>query len=95
MKKALGILPGVGLVIWGIWMGWWMIYGALHKHRGTSHWPFFGTLMRVLWLSPIWYGLYQLHVWVQIPLVVPLAAFFGLALSDFGHWARDYWGWKV
>jgi uncharacterized metal-binding protein len=95
MRKLLSHIPLVGLFLWGAWMGWWSIYAAFHKHRGMSHWPILGTFVRVLWLSPLWYLLYHGNVIQQIPPVMLIAAFVGLAISDYGHWLRDYRGLKI
>lgn len=94
-KRLFTIFPLIGHVIWGAWMGWWAIYGALHKHRGSSHWPVFGTVVRVLWLFPAWFALWHINFFLSLPWTTFLAAFVGLAISDLGHWLRDYHKLKI
>jgi len=59
---------------------------VLASHRGVSHWPVFGTLTRLLYLSPL------LALWAKFG-TVPWAAVglwaLGLCLSDLLHIMMD------
>ena len=66
-------------------------YAVLHKHRGSSHWPIIGTLVRVLYfslpfLALCWYLGYSpsLEVWAGLAWAIA-----GLAISDIAHWLMD------
>jgi uncharacterized metal-binding protein len=76
-----------------IWRLFWWPYAKLSHHRGFSHWPIIGTILRVaymiLWswiimliISPL--GLrWTLNYSVLMPIVL------GLVLSDFVHTLLD------
>lgn len=93
-------IPILGLIISGIWVGYWLPYALLTKHRGLSHWPVFGTLTRVLWLIPAffvirWFLLGDLNIQEWLFNLPCLCMFLGLCLADFGHYLRDYYGLQL
>jgi uncharacterized metal-binding protein len=69
-----------------LWEILWLPYAVIHEHRGTSHWPIYGTLVRALYLSPLW------ALWAKFGTVpwagVALWAV-GLALADLLHIIMD------
>lgn len=93
------------------WVGYWMSYALAFggfwikhkwmKHRGMSHWPVIGTLTRVFWLIPaiMVVDYVFLRTGFSIPIkVLPehlVIVMIGLILSDFSHFARDFWGWEA
>lgn len=95
--KRLG--KSIGLVFAGLWMVVWSFYGAFVPHRSFfSHFPIVGTTLRVVWIAAftllVRHSIYLLtgH-WVEVNLTphsMQLALMLaGLAIADFGHYARD------
>ena len=67
---------------------YWYLYAIVIKHRSPwSHFPILGTVVRVAYLSPLWWLLF-IKVGLPIPyLAIP--ALIGLAVADLLHWLRD------
>jgi uncharacterized metal-binding protein len=81
-----------GSVLALAWRILWFPYTEVIKHRSpVSHWPIFGTLVRILYL----YGIYGLICFViglrptTVPLPVFIPFFAGLAISDLLHFLAD------
>ena len=84
-------------------LGWyWRCYGRLPHHSKWSHWPVLGTLLRLIYVSPIVSILiWSMAIgWQQLGLVLPeglgwLAAVYltafgiSLAVADTIHWLMD------
>jgi uncharacterized metal-binding protein len=69
-----------------LWLLYWWPYSRLIPHRHISHWPILGTLTRILYLAPAWYGGWLLGV---RPASWVVWAALGLTASDLVHWLRD------
>ena len=73
-----------------IWLLVWYPYAIMHKHRGSSHWPVIGTLVRVAYISLLvgiaWFliGMPEVHLVDGM-----LYAISGLLASDLLHWLAD------
>ncbi len=81
-----------------LWVLLWLPYALIHKHRGLSHVPIFGTMSRILYIALCYVGLhyflqpyypFDLLVWPQLYWLEILVFATGLAISDLGHWALD------
>ena len=67
-----------------LWRVYWLPYGKLCPHRGASHWPIFGTAVRLIycfwWLPLVW-----------LPPLEWAATFAGgLAIVDSAHIGMDW-----
>lgn len=68
-----------------LWKIFWYPYARVHHHRGMSHWPIIGTVVRVLYLAfpfTIILVLFRIRV-PPLPWFFP--AFAGLCLVDIVH----------
>lgn len=88
---------------------YWFVYAKLFKHRGSSHWPIFGTLTRLAYMAiPLMLAWIMLEIWLAISgMVLPqwtvpgwtleLAAWWvlGLMVSDTLHWIADWKVWTI
>ena len=82
-----------------VWVGYWVPYGYLLKHRGTfSHVPFISTFIRLVYISvPVWITGYLVQRFMGIDVLdwmiyyirayVPI--WFGLSIADTFHWIAD------
>jgi uncharacterized metal-binding protein len=89
---------GIGGMAGPLWVAFWLPYAMVMKHRSTlSHFPGISTLIRVAYLlTPfiaiaIMFGVPVEPAWFAV--AIPL--FVGLVISDFGHYMRDYHGWRI
>lgn len=63
--------------------GWWGLFALIMNHRGLSHWPIAGTLVRLLWIFPLtvlptfFFPLIFIPIWL------------GLLYSDIVHIVLD------
>lgn len=75
-------------VLGWIWFLYWIIYAKLIPHRHwSSHYPIVGTLIRLVYLLPLWVFLFgSLHLKFSPDLLLWVA---GLMFSDLGHFLRD------
>ncbi len=74
---------------WGIFRWWWKPYRRLFSHRSFfSHAPLFGTLTRLLWLSPIWFPLWYWGWWQPEPKYL-VAIVMGIEFAAMVHWVAD------
>lgn len=73
------VLPGI---LGWLWFIYWWPYAKLHKHRGSSHWPLIGTMVRVV------YGFWWL-VLLDIELLKLWPLLIGLIVSDMTHLLMD------
>lgn len=74
----------VGRLFGFLWRWYWWPYGKLCPHRGASHWPIFGTAVRLLycfWWLPL--------VWLP-PLAWAATFAAGLAIVDSAHIVMDW-----
>lgn len=98
----------VGYLVGASWVGLWMPYALMMPHRSPfSHWPVLGTAIRIGYLCAIvmtWLLAFHLILGYPIPwqrLVDLLFSkeilflFIGLCVSDFTHFGRDWWGWRI
>lgn len=94
IKRTLGF--GF-LFVW-----FWFYYARLFRHRGSSHWPVVGTLVRIGYafaLSTLLYGFgVVVGRWnwptVQVSTgwtVALVGAVLALVVCDVAHWVRDNW----
>ena len=76
-----------------IWRLFWWPYARLSKHRGVSHWPIIGTLLRVIYIIIIYFilAIVLSLIGIRVPLYFdPLAPYIaGLMLADFVHIVMD------
>lgn len=99
---VIKLLPPLSWIPGLLMVGYWLPYSLMMKHRGVSHWPVIGTLTRIAYMLPIGYLTHILFMqidwyaknWQNLG---PWVLFFciGLAISDVGHYLRDYHGLKV
>jgi len=62
---------------------WWFLFALTLSHRGLSHEPVLGTLLRLVWIAP----LVALAAWF-FPIQTGLWAC-GLLAIDLAHWLLD------
>lgn len=84
-----------------IWVGYWLPYGYLLKHRGKlSHFPFLSTFVRLVYISaPLWLFAFLLQKYTSYPVMdwfiyysrAYLPIWFGLGIADLFHWIADIW----
>lgn len=90
---SLVILRRRSPVLSGLWKVLWWPYGTLSHHRGVSHWPVIGTLLRVIYMAlPIIAVTMLLYyfgfpVKLHVPWLVPVTM--GLMIADFIHIVLD------
>jgi uncharacterized metal-binding protein len=73
-----------GTLAAGLWRVYWYLYARLIRHRSFwSHTPVVGTLLRVLYLAPLWICLIPFLSEYLLIIVT------GLCLSDTIHWIMD------
>ena len=81
-----------------LWIMLWFPYAMIHKHRGLSHVPIFGTMSRVLYITICYtlihyvllhYYAINLLVWPQLHWLEVVIFIAGLTVSDLGHWVLD------
>lgn len=71
-----------------VWRLFWYPYALTHKHRGSSHWPILGTLVRIAYLlalplaGALWQG------W-PVPWGIVGLWCAGLCLADLVHIIMD------
>lgn len=104
-EARIGNIPVIGWV----WVGWSYGYSRFFnkkgskylKHRGLSHWPFLGTLTRVIWFwLPLFFAAnFAVSALGGSKLEPPWAhlfvAYLALCIQDMIHLARDLWGWQL
>jgi uncharacterized metal-binding protein len=86
------VIAVVAGLIAAVFVGTWLPYSMLFKHRGISHWPLVGTLTRLIYLGVVIVA-FTLLLGHGVPRV-PTEALYGvagLAVADLGHLARDVW----
>lgn len=74
------------------WVAYWTFYGAVFKNRHRSlwtHFPFISTAIRMVYL--FWWLYFIPIVWYDWQLVLIAVWWFGLSLSDIGHYVSDMW----
>ena len=76
-----------------LWRLFWLPYGKLSHHRGMSHWPIIGTLIRAVYIIIPIIIIAIIIIQLGLPIswnmawFVPL--FIGLMLADFVHIVLD------
>jgi hypothetical protein len=91
-REISSFIPMMMFIWWPInraWFFFWTPYAHLMTHRGISHWPIIGTVTRVLYISAPFVvfdvisleALYKVDFWLY---------FFPVFVSDFNHFAVDY-----
>jgi uncharacterized metal-binding protein len=76
-----------------LWRWFWWPYARLSRHRGISHWPIIGTLLRFVYcivpaiIVTAILNLYLLEVRLNLDVLLPYLI--GLMLSDFVHTTLD------
>lgn len=63
-----------------LWRCFWLPYALAHKHRGSSHWPILGTVVRILYVS--------------IPFVIT-GVYFNIDLSQFPPAVWPFLAWAA
>ena len=76
----------------GLWRLYWLPYEKLSNHRGLSHAPILGTLIRLLYFAPLLVAISI--IWISIiRIMLPPALFIwwaaGLMFSDLLHLGAD------
>lgn len=108
VKRVAANVPILGVLVAGLWVGWWFVYAAVFNsgankswpkalrltHRGLSHTPILGTLTRILWLLPAYLLLHNVLGFTITPEHAIMLAC-GLSIADIGHWLRDFHGLSV
>lgn len=92
---SMVILRQYSPVLAKAWRCMWWPYAKLCHHRGVSHWPIIGTLLRTVYIFfPILVIVVLLNwVCLESPITIHLEFFipyfFGLALADLVHSILD------